>query len=65
MTGAALSIAGLAVLGAAGLALQLVARSGRRRPTAGQALAAAMRSTPGRAAVLLAWVWLGVHFLAR
>jgi hypothetical protein len=24
-----------------------------------------MRTTPGRVAVLLAWVWLGVHFLAR
>jgi hypothetical protein len=24
-----------------------------------------MRTTPGRIAVLLAWLWLGVHFLAR
>jgi hypothetical protein len=35
------------------------------RATAGQALAAAMRTTPGRVAVLLAWAWLGLHFLAR
>ena len=33
------------------------------RPT-GRA-AAAMRRTPGRAAVFAAWLWLGVHFLAR
>jgi len=31
----------------------------------GQALGAAMRTVPGRVAVLLAWLWLGVHFLAR
>ncbi len=35
------------------------------RATAGRALAAALRTTPGRVAVLLAWAWLGVHFLAR
>ncbi len=35
------------------------------RASAAQALAAAMRTTPGRVAVLLAWAWLGVHFLAR
>ena len=42
--------------------------AGRRRAgpvTAAQALAAAMRTAPGRVAVLAAWVWLGVHFLAR
>ena len=26
---------------------------------------AAMRTTPGRVVVLLTWLWLGVHFLAR
>jgi hypothetical protein len=30
-----------------------------------QAPAAAMRTVPGRLAVLFAWLWLGVHFLAR
>ena len=34
-----------------------------RRP--GEAVAAAMRTTSGRVAVLLAWAWIGVHFLAR
>ncbi len=33
--------------------------------TAARAVAAAQRTTPGRVAVLLAWAWLGVHFLAR
>jgi hypothetical protein len=59
------SLAGLAVLLAAGLGLELAARRGRAGVTAAAAIGAAMRTTPGRAAVLLVWVWLGVHFLAR
>ena len=65
MTGSTASLLGFAALLVTGLALEV---AGRRRPgpaTAAQALAAAMRTTPGRAAVLAAWVWLGVHFLAR
>jgi hypothetical protein len=31
----------------------------------GTAVATAMRTTPGRGAVLIGWLWLGVHFLAR
>lgn len=65
MSGAAASLLGFAALLVTGLALEV---AGRRRPgasTAAQAVAAAMRTTPGRAAVMLAWVWLGVHFLAR
>ena len=37
----------------------------RPHSAAGQAVGAAMRTVPGRVAVLLAWLWLGVHFLAR
>ena len=33
--------------------------------TATAALAAAMRTAPGRVTVLAVWIWLGVHFLAR
>jgi hypothetical protein len=33
--------------------------------TVGETIGAAMRTTPGRIAVLSAWLWLGVHFLAR
>jgi hypothetical protein len=65
MGGRAASIAGFAVLAAAGLALEVCARRGRGPATARQALSSAMRTTPGRGAVLLAWLWLGVHFLAR
>ena len=67
MTSAAVSLLGFAALLVAGLALEMTAR---RRPagtvaTAGESLSAAMRTTPGRTAVLAAWIWLGVHFLAR
>jgi hypothetical protein len=57
--------AGFAVLLVTALALEAAARRGAGPATAADAVAAAMRTTPGRVAVLLAWVWLGVHFLAR
>jgi Family of unknown function (DUF6186) len=65
MSGRTASVIALAVLLVTGLALELSARRGQGRATAGQAVASAMRTTPGRAMVLTAWVWLGVHFLAR
>ena len=65
MTGSSASVIALAVLLVTGLALELAARRGRHVPTAGEALGAPMRTTAGRATVLLAWAWLGVHFLAR
>jgi hypothetical protein len=40
-------------------------RAGAGSATAGRTVAAAMRTTPGRVAVLVSWLWLGVHFLAR
>ncbi|MGY1760724.1 DUF6186 family protein [Geodermatophilus sp. SYSU D00779] len=61
MTGAV----GFAVLLVAALALEAAARRGAGPATVREAVGAAMRTTPGRVAVLLAWVWLGVHFLAR
>ncbi len=57
--------AGFAVLLVAALALEAAARRGAGPATAVEAVGAAMRTTPGRVAVLLAWVWVGVHFLAR
>ena len=48
-----------------GLALEAAGHRCGGPATAAQALAAAMRTAPGRAVVLAAWVWLGVHFLAR
>jgi hypothetical protein len=56
---------GFAALLAAALALETAARRGAGPATAGEAVAAAMRTTAGRVAVLLAWAWLGVHLLAR
>ena len=61
MTGAA----GFAVLLVAALALEAAARRGAGPARVGEAVAATMRTTPGRIAVLLVWAWLGVHFLAR
>ena len=65
MSGTAVSVLALTVLVVSGGALEHSARGRTDRATAVQALGAAMRTTPGRALVLLTWVWLGVHFLAR
>lgn len=62
VTAAAVAYAALLVSAAA---IEIRARRAAGPATAAEAVAAAMRTTPGRAAVLLAWVWLGVHFLAR
>jgi Family of unknown function (DUF6186) len=59
------SAGGFAVLLLAALVLEVAARCGAGPATASQAVGAAMRSTPGRVTVLLVWLWLGVHFLAR
>ncbi len=65
MSGTASSLLGLSLLVVTGLALEFAGRSGRGTSTAGQVLSAAMRCLPGRVLVLGAWLWLGVHFLAR
>lgn len=64
-SGVLMSAAGFLGLLVAGLAIDICARLGLGPATAGQALGAAMRTTPGRAVVLLTWLWIGVHFLAR
>ena len=65
MSGSTASVIALAALSVTGLSLEFSARRGRDGATAAQAISAAMRTTPGRAMVLTAWIWLGVHFLAR
>jgi hypothetical protein len=65
MSGVAVSIVGLLCLVLGGLALEACARRGLGPATASRTLSAAMRTAYGRAIVLLAWLWLGVHFLAR
>jgi hypothetical protein len=65
MSDSAVGVVALLVLLAGGAALEVAARRGADRATAARALGAAMRTAPGRVAVLAAWIWLGVHFLAR
>jgi hypothetical protein len=65
VSGGAVSVLALVGLLAGAAALELAARRSEDRATAGQALGAAMRTVPGRVLVLAAWIWLGVHFLAR
>ncbi|TFV88206.1 hypothetical protein E4P40_10315 [Blastococcus sp. CT_GayMR20] len=65
MSGATVTVLGLVVLAVGGAALELTAHRRPDRPTAAQAVGAAMRTTPGRAAVWAVWLWLGIHFLAR
>ncbi|MGY1663592.1 DUF6186 family protein [Geodermatophilus sp. SYSU D00705] len=65
MSAGAVGPAGFLVLLLAALALQSAARRGAGPAPVGRAVAAAMRTTPGRLAVLAVWLWLGVHFLAR
>jgi Family of unknown function (DUF6186) len=65
MSGATAAVIALTLLVISGVALEWSARRGHGRATAAQAVASAMRTTAGRAMVLAAWVWLGVHFLAR
>ncbi|WNV73665.1 DUF6186 family protein [Geodermatophilus sp. DSM 44513] len=56
---------GFGVLLVTALVLEAAARRGAGPATAAETLGAVLRTTPGRVVVLLAWVWLGVHFLAR
>ena len=65
MTGTWLSAVGFVLLFGIGIGIELSARTSGSVPPAGRALAAAMRSRPGRVAVLSWWLWLGIHFLAR
>lgn len=65
MTAATAAVLGFAALLVAGLALDVAARWSALLPTAPAAVAAAMRTPWGRGAVLVTWLWLGVHFLAR
>jgi hypothetical protein len=65
VSGTTISVGGYLVLLVVGLALEVRGRRSPEAVTAVQALGAAMRTAPGRAAVLAVWLWLGVHFLAR
>ena len=65
MSGSTADLLGFTALLVSGLALEAAGHRGRGPATAARAVAASMRTAPGRAVVLATWVWLGVHFLAR
>lgn len=66
MTARTLTVAVYAVIGLAGVLLELVASAPRSPvPRFGDVLSQAMSTRPGRLGVLAAWVWLGLHFFGR
>ena len=65
MSGGTVTVLGLLVLVAAGAVLEVAARRRPDLPSAAQTIGAVMRTTPGRAAILATWLWLGIHFPAR
>lgn len=63
-----ITLVGYAVLVAAALGLELLARTrgaGRGRATFGDVVALALRRRPVRLAVMAAWLWLGWHLFVR
>jgi hypothetical protein len=66
MTARSLTIAGFALLAMVAATLTLAGRTGRLGLVPPGELLAALRSLlPARLAIVLAWAWLGWHFLAR
>ncbi len=50
----------------AGVVIELLATWNQAQiPSLGQVLTRVMRTRTGRVGVLVAWVWLGLHFFAR
>ncbi len=66
MTSRVLTVAGFVLLGLACLGLEVAGRiHGWPVPTLGRLLNGIMRRRSARVGVLLAWWWLGWHFLAQ
>ena len=65
MTDRVLVLTGFAVLAVAGLLAELSARRSRRCPGLGETVRLLLRSRLPRVIIVLAWAWLGWHFLAR
>lgn len=60
------TIIGYLTVLAAGITLQAVAlRRPTRLPSLGRVLPYVMRTRTGRAGVVVAWAWVGLHFFAR
>ena len=61
-----ITVIGYVLIGVAALVVELIARRpGSRVPTLSQLLGHLMRERWGRVGMLLAWWWLGFHFLSR
>ena len=60
-----LTLAGYALLAAAGVAYELAGHLRGRTPTLGQAVLMVARRPAGRAFVLTGWLWLGWHLFVR
>lgn len=61
----AVTLAGYALLVAAAVGLELMARRRGRGTTFAGAVALARRPWPGRALLLASWLWLGWHLFVR
>ena len=60
------TIAGYLIWLTAGLLLQVLARRQLIAvPTLGAVLGRALRTRPGRVALIAGWAWIGLHFFAR
>lgn len=59
------TLAGYALIVAAGLAYELAGRLRRRTPTLTEAVLMLTRRPAGRAFVLTGWLWLGWHLFVR
>ena len=59
------TLVGFAVLAAAAVVLELVARRSPRLCTLGDALGAVLRHLPLRLLLLAGWLWLGWHTFVR
>lgn len=66
MSPRAITATGYVLIGAAAMVVELLAhRRGSRIPTLSQLVRQLMAERWGRVAMLLAWWWLGFHFLSR
>ena len=65
MSETVVSVLAFMVLALAAVVLEVSARLTGRPASLPDTLASAMRTTPGRVAVLASWLWIGVHVLAR
>ncbi len=54
------------VIALIGLGLELLSHGTRSRmPSLGRVLSRVMHTRSGRVGIVVGWIWLGLHFLAR